>query len=508
MAIAVNEITEASNQTSPEAITINKPANVANGDVLVAFITQGYNRAVTGIPTDWVEYFDLGTTAGQNMRSGCYYKIITNAGGEPADYTWTIATASTTICGCIVRLSVVDTTTPVDAAESTADGEDWNEATPCPSMTTATANALVVAFMTIGGADTAGPNVPGDTTLLSDILCTDVAGSASLLTAYFTQVVAGATPTRLWSIDTVDSGAEYHVIQVAFRPAAAGALEADVNDSIVVSEAVIALLPLFLATASDAIVASESITALLPLLQASTSETVVVSEIVTALLPLLEVSVSDSVVVAESISAAVGTGELTVSEAESVVVTESVTALLPLYEVSVSDSVVVAESITEQLPLYEVSKSDSVVVTESVILSLPLYQTSVSDDVVVAESTTAQLPLYEASLSDSVVVADSATAQFPFYEVSVSDSIVVTESVTAQLPLYEVSEYESVVVSESSTAYKYVTSYDVSVSDSVVVAESVTPLLVTAIVGLPIISSQGIIHDKLFSGVIVRGHNK
>ena len=86
---------------------------------------------------------------------------------------------------------------------------------------------------------------------------------------------------------------------------------------------------------------------------------------------------------------------------------------------------------------------------------------------------------------ESIVVSESVIADKGIREVSVSESIVVSENITALLPLYEV-----------------------SVSDSVVVAELVMPLLISAICASPIISSQGTIHDGIFSGVIVRGHNK
>ena len=123
------------NSTS-NVITLNKPAGVASGNVLIAAITQG-NSAITP-PSGWI----LISSYNGWSPSYVYYKV---AGvSEPANYTWTfspgvvssgvITNFTGTFCSSPVSVSSVAVTSVYTAS----------------SVTTGTANQMLVAIFSSG----------------------------------------------------------------------------------------------------------------------------------------------------------------------------------------------------------------------------------------------------------------------------------------------------------------------------------------------------------------------
>lgn len=349
-------------------------------------------------------------------------------------------------------------------------------------------------------------------------------------------------------------------------------LEVSISETTVVAESVTSLLPLLEVAIFDSVVVAEDISAAVAtgVLEVSLSDSLVVSENVTSLLPLLEVDLStdikteladnntfgawtsddpdDWTVMGESGSdpeaSEVGSNEghggtgkglcnLYTSNDQVHIYQDIATTVGKKYRASIyidkvtSGVIVIGDSLNVQFASAELSTMGKKVVeftaTDTLCRFAVWTKANQANDItvdnfslgeakvdyaIVTESITAQLPLYEVSVSDSIVVVESVTAQLPLYEVSLSESVVVSELVTALLPLYEVVEYEAVVVTESISASIYTPLLSVSESESIVIGESVLAELMTAVVAMPIISSQGVIHDAIFSGVIVRGHNK
>ena len=135
MAIALETVASATAGAS-SSIEISKPAGVANGDVLVASL-YCVTGQINSVPTGWEL---VGESSNIENHVYLYYKVISNAGAEPASYTWGLDQIGA-ISGGIARFSGVNTTTPEDVAEADNSGSGL---TPTgSSITTVTAGAML-----------------------------------------------------------------------------------------------------------------------------------------------------------------------------------------------------------------------------------------------------------------------------------------------------------------------------------------------------------------------------
>lgn len=113
-----------------------KPPGLADGDIWVVFCGRGSS----GPPTNPVGFTSVAAPFQTNLGMIVSYRVVTNAAGEPASYAFTGATRMITFA-----LVGVDTTTSIDVAPSTysdsVSSTDW----VLPAITTATANAYLLA---------------------------------------------------------------------------------------------------------------------------------------------------------------------------------------------------------------------------------------------------------------------------------------------------------------------------------------------------------------------------
>ena len=122
-------------------ITLNKPAGVASGNILIAAITQG-NSAITA-PSGWI----LIASSNNWSPSYVYYKVA--GASEPANYTWTFS-AGEFASGVITNFTGTFCNSPV-GARSVAVTPVYTAS----SITTSTANQmLVVIFSGVSGNNT------------------------------------------------------------------------------------------------------------------------------------------------------------------------------------------------------------------------------------------------------------------------------------------------------------------------------------------------------------------
>lgn len=111
--------------TADDEVTVDVPAGVGAGDLMVAFV--GLIGVVDVIaPAGWTP-IDAPADAGSNLRVGAY--VRTASGSEPADYTWELG-SNRKYFGCILAYSGVDSVSPVAAH---AKATDTNTDTISPS---------------------------------------------------------------------------------------------------------------------------------------------------------------------------------------------------------------------------------------------------------------------------------------------------------------------------------------------------------------------------------------
>jgi hypothetical protein len=191
-------------------VDVAKPSGLANGDVLIAFINV--EAAVTiNTPSGWTGAgvaLSVGTQAART-----FYKVISNAAGEPANYTFT-HTGNTDTRVVVHAYSGVDNTTSQDAtAVGQANASSTN--VTAPSITTVTADAWVV---WLGGYDSGTYTItepPGTTQRYQ-------AGSgqgARVTSSDYIMATPGATGTKTGTAPTARTNI---AVQFALRPAGAG----------------------------------------------------------------------------------------------------------------------------------------------------------------------------------------------------------------------------------------------------------------------------------------------
>jgi hypothetical protein len=191
-----------SNISATASITINKPAGVVDGDVMIASIAQGLVSSpltITGSPAGWtlVRQSQFGAT---NVYGMAVYSRV--ASSEPASYTWTFSKALNS-AGGISAYRNVDTTTPIDL-------ETGGQGTPASITTTQPGAMLVGSYMS--GSNTAFTPPAGLTERVDR--ASGASNSASLEQADVVQAVAGATGSKA----PTPTASVYDIL--ALRPAA------------------------------------------------------------------------------------------------------------------------------------------------------------------------------------------------------------------------------------------------------------------------------------------------
>lgn len=213
-------------------VTVTKPSGVANGDTLVAFICRGDDLGGDFTCSGWAQATGTGsggmaTTVGSDINTTVLYKHITNAAGEPANYTFVNTdTASQNMSAFVVCVQSTDPTDPIAELTQNSGTNDW---TPTHvNITTPEAGCCVLMFhgANVGTAasKTAGaPATPSGTTLIGSIAQSRTTGNYTAAeAAYYESSAAETLSISAWTGTADDSTSEWHVYSVAVRGKALG----------------------------------------------------------------------------------------------------------------------------------------------------------------------------------------------------------------------------------------------------------------------------------------------
>ena len=174
-----------SNAGTASSLTINAPAGLASGNLLLASITTNGNPTVT-LPSGWTQLEQIAGTPTTTV----YYLVA--GGSEPSSYTWSFS-ASIEAAGGIVRISNVDSGSPINAHNNTFD--DGSTTPSSNSITTSADNCLIVQFLGID-RDESPYGAPSGYT---QMWAATIGGLASNVSAWKLQASAGATGSATWS---------------------------------------------------------------------------------------------------------------------------------------------------------------------------------------------------------------------------------------------------------------------------------------------------------------------
>ena len=179
------------NTTATNVLSVAKPSQTQQGDVLVACLAlNGGGVAASGAPSGWTLLASV--TAIANPHVFGYYRVV--GASEPASYSWTLTSAVAT-GGGIARYTGVNGTAPLAATVSTATGAAATSGA-VPGVTTATANAMLVGCMGVNSSPTTVTiTSPADMTQAWDI------GGKRHELADGLQATAGASGSKTWTFN-------------------------------------------------------------------------------------------------------------------------------------------------------------------------------------------------------------------------------------------------------------------------------------------------------------------
>jgi len=195
---------QSTNHTDTGGTTLNvtKPTGVANGDLLIAH--AGIDTASITLPSGFTQVYQI--TAGNHV-SAFGYKVVTDAGSEPASYQFSFSVPERG-AGGIVRISGADTSSPINIS-GTATAIDTDPIV-APSVTTTVDNTLLLLAL---GSDIGGATItpPSGFTLVyeadnpnaseSDSFVWEGSQASAGVTGTKTFGTLGFTPT--WGIGTI-----------------------------------------------------------------------------------------------------------------------------------------------------------------------------------------------------------------------------------------------------------------------------------------------------------------
>jgi hypothetical protein len=196
------------------ALTINKPAGVVAGDVMIVNIAQQGNNTTAPSLAGWtlIRGADL---AGGTARYGAVLYRVAN-GSEGANFTFTLGAGTVGSAGAIVAFSGVDGTTPFDVASPAISVQGNQVGVSATTLTTVSNNTAVIMF---GMAASASPTwsgwsvtSPGGLTELYDF---QLATFATVGAGWAPKPTAGATGA---GVATLSAAERNGGILVALRP--------------------------------------------------------------------------------------------------------------------------------------------------------------------------------------------------------------------------------------------------------------------------------------------------
>lgn len=199
-ALAATAPTAAGDTTSTAAntgttVTVAKPANTVNGDVLIAALySRNGTVPFTTPPTGWTVMppaSDI-TTAGLVRL---YFKVITNSAGEPTSYTWSGGGSGRNL-GMITRV-IGSTASPFDAAGAVSTEISTPERIILPALSTTGESELLVSVGCSNNTGAVPPfTMPDGGSVIASVQTNTGASESYMALGVEAGLATGATGTR------------------------------------------------------------------------------------------------------------------------------------------------------------------------------------------------------------------------------------------------------------------------------------------------------------------------
>lgn len=205
------------NGSNVTSITINKPSNITDLDLLVAVIYHRNASATLSGPAGW-------TWAKQEPGNGTFglaYKAIPSAASESAtNYAFSTSAAAGRMVGGVVRVTGADLINPLDVAGTTSVFTGTTSLV-LPSLNAGQGGCLLLALETNNAGATvatftADPAMGGVTQL--NVATTDLTGTCNLQLAQQQLASSGATGTRTATMSPAANNSGGFMVTIAPPP--------------------------------------------------------------------------------------------------------------------------------------------------------------------------------------------------------------------------------------------------------------------------------------------------
>lgn len=202
--MALQALTGAGNVTTANngaasSITVNKPANTADGDLLVAFVYFRNSAGTITTPAGWTA---LGPANTVDETFVAYYKPIPTASAEAATtYVFSSSAGSSRTVGVIFRVTGANLTTPLDAAGVQA-AHTGTSSLALPEVTAASTRALLLSFeiLNTSTTTTSAFTAPTGMTEVAQDTAVGAAATATVQVAQQSLTATGGTGSRTATI--------------------------------------------------------------------------------------------------------------------------------------------------------------------------------------------------------------------------------------------------------------------------------------------------------------------
>jgi hypothetical protein len=208
------------------SLAVAYPASVAAGEVLVACVCNrtGNQAPIVGPGGGWLEAPNSPTYKGNSIALSVWYKVAT--GAETGSATWTTLfggnPVATKLAGAMARFSGVDTANPFNASGAVAEGTTPTTTHTTPSVTTTTANCMLVELFSDRGTSTWTPPTGNSETERIDVTTT---GTADVSLEFVTSGLVAADAYQKTATATASS--QYACMGIwALKPASTGTANA------------------------------------------------------------------------------------------------------------------------------------------------------------------------------------------------------------------------------------------------------------------------------------------
>lgn len=207
--------------SSATAVTVNKPSNTADGDLLLALVvSRNGDSGYSSVPSGWTLVPGQPSIPAGSGSLRWYSKPIPSAAAETAtSYTWSGASVSGRVCAVVGRVTGWHPSTPIDAISAsvgTVVGANTTSATLTgPAATATVPNTLVLSGMyanNVSGGDYMV--APSGSTVVAQAVTSTGAANSHIQIAQNAQSAAGSTGSKQWTttVATIGSGVAFTLV--------------------------------------------------------------------------------------------------------------------------------------------------------------------------------------------------------------------------------------------------------------------------------------------------------